>query len=115
MQDSRSITTKKLLKRIIGKYNDGKGGCGYSKKDGRGGFGIIDPPGYGKIVSKPAVRMTSKPHRASVKIGGIKMKGIKRLSSIASIIGSSNKGTNFGKVLKSMRSKGLKSMIKSII
>lgn len=123
MQDSGPITTaisqatgrlrvdvglkgkkKKLLKQIVSK-------C----KDGKGGSGIIDPPGYGNIVAKTTSRMTSKPHRASIKVGGIRMRGIKKPSSILSAMNSLNKKMRFRKAIRGVRAKSLKSMVKNII
>ena len=71
-----------------------------SKKDGKGGPGIpgFNPPGYGAKSSG----MTSKPHRSSIAIGGVKMKGMK---SVMSSINSLNKKMKFGKVVNSMKIK----------
>jgi len=127
MQDSGTITTatsgdegrlkistgcshgkKKCLKCTVGKY----------MKDGKGGPGMINAPGYGMTKAQTTITpkmsaMTSKPHRSSRLIGGTKMKGMKTMSST---INSLNKKMKFGKTLKNTgKSKSLKSMLKGVI
>lgn len=123
MQDSGPITT--AISQISGRLKTGASFKGKKKrllkemvgncKKGKGGPGVSNPPGYGNIATKTSLRMTSKPHRASVKVGGVRMKGIKKPKSILSAMNALSKKMKFGKVVKSARVKSLKSMVKNII
>lgn len=74
---------KKCLKCAIKKTKcDGVGGCGKKKKhDGKGGIPSTMAPSYGNKLSQtataPITPMTSKAHKASKAIGGLKLKGVK--------------------------------------
>jgi hypothetical protein len=74
---------KKCLKCAIKKTScDGAGGCGKKKKhDGKGGIPAALAPSYGNTIAQTATPsitpMTSKAHKASAAIGGLKLKGVK--------------------------------------
>lgn len=111
---------KKCLKCAIAKA-DGKGGCGKKKKDGKGGLNVIAPAvaaGYGgapkaAAFPSPAMTMTSKPHVSGSSVGGVAIKGIKKLKNFST---ASKSKMNFGKALVgSTKSSGLKGVLKSLI
>lgn len=94
---------KKCLKCAISKHKDGKGGPG------------VDAPGYGaskaqKTMATLPQKMTSKIHRSARVTGGLKMKGMK---SISSSIKSLGKNMRFKK--SSSKIKSFKQLVKTII
>jgi hypothetical protein len=131
MQDVSSITT--AISKIAGRLKVGVG-CPHgkkkclkcsihdSKKDGEGGgvkIGVLEALGYGpssalKTYTSPkAVATTKKPHRRSWGSAGMKMKGIR---SITSTINSLTKKMKFKKTLNKLnKPKATKYAFKGII
>ena len=126
MQDSKPITT--AISKLTGRLKVDSASCNkkrgilkkiLNKKDGKGGVGALDAPGYGPAPKKtlfPA-STTNKPHRSTIKIGGVRLKGFKKMPSISSSINALNKKMKFKKTLKSSSAKvkSLKNIIKTLI
>jgi len=126
MQNSGPITTE--TSKSEGRLKEGIG-CPHGrkkclkcllkrKKDGKGGVGYLDAPGYGTtnvktLKTRPTTKMTRKSHVSTKLTKSSKMKGMKTLRSTMSSLG---KKMRFKKVIKNTgKIKSLKSIIKGII
>ena len=126
MQDIKPITT--AISKLTGRLKVDAVSCNkkkgilkkiLNKRDGKGGVGALDAPGYGPAPKKSLFpkSTTNKPHRSTKSIGGIRLKGFKKIPSIPSAINALNKKMKFKKTLKSSvaKVKSLKSIVKTLI